>query len=97
MCTAIVEIARVTGSAKGRDGWFGVSHAVVTYDHPTHLQREDAVLIDLVDRARGPDARVAVELSLESARDLRAALDRVIADAEREESEVRGPSRLAAE
>ncbi len=37
-----------------------------------------------------PDARAGIELTLETARELRAALDRAISAAEYEESEVRG-------
>jgi hypothetical protein len=42
----------------------------VYFDHPFHAPLEHALNIDFVDRDRGPGARVAVELSAESAREL---------------------------
>jgi hypothetical protein len=86
MCTSIVEIAAADGSGKSEDGWFHVTHSVVSYDHPHHALFEEAINIDFVNPALGPGARVAVELSLESAKELNAALQRAIAQAEIEES-----------
>jgi hypothetical protein len=82
MCTSVVEIARVEGSGKGGDGWFDLTTSVVSYDHPHHALFEDAINIDFVNSALGPGARVAVEISLESAKALSAALARAIAGAE---------------
>ena len=48
---------------------------------------EEAITIDFVNRALGPAARVAVELTLEAAKELKGALTRAIAAAEIEESE----------
>ena len=96
MCTAIVEIVHTEGAGKSRDGWFPLTHAVVSYDHPNHALLDDAIIIDFVNQARGPSARAAVELTLESARALQGALQRAIAAAEREEAEDRGPKRAAA-
>ncbi len=89
MCTSIVEIVDAEGAGKGGDGWFAVSHAVVSYDHPHHAFLEDAIAIDFVNRAKGPGARAAVELTLESARQLSGALSRAIAAAELEEKQAR--------
>ncbi len=86
MCTSIVEIVGAEGAGKGEGGWFPVTKAVVSYDHPHHALLEDAINIDFVNPALGPGARAAVELTLQSARDLGAALARAIAAAEREES-----------
>jgi hypothetical protein len=86
MCTSIVEIVEADGSGKRDDGWFGLTHAVVSYDHPHHALFEEAINIDFVNPALGPSARVAVEISLESARALSGALARAIAAAEIEES-----------
>lgn len=91
MCTSIVEIARADGMAKGKDGWFTVTEAVVTYDHPHFALLADGINIDFVNPAMGPGARAAVELSLDSAKALKDALERAIAAAEREEREARGP------
>ena len=83
MCTSIVEIVDADGAGKGEDGeWFKLTHAVVSYDHPHHALLEEAITIDFVNRAMGPGARVAAELTLESAKELSAALQRAIAQAE---------------
>jgi Family of unknown function (DUF6295) len=86
MCTSIVEIVRADGAGKGGDGWFKLTHSVVAYDHPHHALLEEAIAIDFVNSALGPAARVAVELTLESAKALSEALARAIAAAEIEES-----------
>jgi hypothetical protein len=82
MCTSVVEIARAEGAGKGEGGWFPLTSAVVSYDHPHHALLEDAITIDFVNADLGPGARVAVEITLESARALAAALARAIAGAE---------------
>jgi len=86
MCTSIVEVVGVSGAGKGEGGWFDVDRAVVSYDHPHHALLEEAITLDFVNAAQGPGARVAVELSLESAKELSAALLKAIAAAEIEES-----------
>jgi hypothetical protein len=85
MCTSIVEIVEAAGAGKGETGWFDLTHSVVSYDHPHHALYEEAINIDFVNRALGPSARVAVELSLEAAKQLNAALTRAIEAAEIEE------------
>ena len=85
MCTSIVEIVGAEGAGKGGDGWFDVTQAVVSYDHPHHALLEDAITIDFLNAALGPAARVAVELTLQSAKALSGALARAIAAAEIEE------------
>ena len=85
MCTSIVEIAGAEGAGKGEGGWFKLTHSVVSYDHPHHALLEEAITIDFVNSALGPEARVAVELTLESAKELSIALSKAIAAAEREE------------
>jgi uncharacterized protein DUF6295 len=86
MCTSIVEIVGASGAGKGSDGWFDLTHSVVSYDHPHHALLEEAITIDFMNAALGPSARVAVELTLESAKELSAALAKAIAAAEIEES-----------
>jgi hypothetical protein len=80
MCTMIVECAAILGSGKGPQGWFSVDRANVSYDHPFHAPFEHALNIDFVSNADGVGARVAVELSRDSAERLieaiRTALDR---------------------
>ncbi len=92
MCTSIVEIVGAEGAAKGGDGWFELTHAVVSYDHPHHALLEEAISIDFMNQGLGPGARAAVELTLESAKALSGALARAIAAAENEE---RGRARRA--
>lgn len=70
MCTMIVQKVEVEGSGKGASGWFPVGQANISYDHPFHARYEHALNIDFVNEAQGPGARVAVELTAESARAL---------------------------
>ena len=93
MCTSIVEIVNSAGAGKTGDGWIELTHSVVSYDHPQHALLEEAITIDFVNRALGPGARVAVELTLESAKELCGALARAIAAAEIEESARLRPDR----
>ena len=86
MCTSIVEIVKAEGTGKGEGGWFDLTTAVVSYDHPHHALLEEAITIDFVNDALGPGARAAVEITLESAKELSAALARAIAAAEVMES-----------
>ena len=75
MCTYSTErVALADSSGKGPDGWFPLETATVYYDHPVHAPDEHTVNIDFLNPGRGPGARVAVELSLASARALLAAL-----------------------
>ncbi len=82
MCTMIGTQIELAGCGKGAAGWFDVSQANVTFDHPFRAPVEHALNIDFVDEALGPGARVAVELSAESARALVQAIDAVLARAE---------------
>jgi Family of unknown function (DUF6295) len=75
MCTYATELLAVEGSAKGPNGsWFPVTDASVYFDHPVHAMADHTLNIDLTDPSRGPGARIAVELSAESARALAAAI-----------------------
>jgi hypothetical protein len=70
MCTMIVNQVEIEGDGKGTNGWFTLRQANVSYDHPFHAPLEHALNIDFVNEAQGPGARVAVELSVESAQAL---------------------------
>ena len=70
MCTYITEKATISGSGKGAQGWFALRQANVYYDHPYHAPLEHALNIDFVNEAEGVGARVAVELTPDSARAL---------------------------
>jgi hypothetical protein len=75
MCTYITVSKPMTGSAKGPNGsWFKVTDASVYFDHPVHAMAEHTLNIDLIDPAKGPSARVAVELTAASARELMGAI-----------------------
>ena len=92
MCTSIIEIARAEGMAKRGDAWFPLTQAVVAYDHARHAPLGDVITLDFLNSRLDPGARAAVELTLETAKELRAALDRAISAADFEEAEVRGKS-----
>lgn len=70
MCSYIVEKARMSGSAKGANGWMRIDAANVYYDHPYHAPLDHALAIDFVCEADGARERVAVEMSRESALEL---------------------------
>ena len=82
MCTMIAHTAVVTGSAKGPDGWFALTHACVGFDHGSHGPGEHMLLLDFMNRKLGPAARVGVELDLASGRSLLAELQAAIDAAE---------------
>jgi hypothetical protein len=90
MCTSIVEIVRAEGMAKREDAWFPLAQAVVAYDHARHAPLADVITLDFINTELEPGARAGVELTLETAKELRGALDRAITAAEFEEAEVRG-------
>lgn len=70
MCTNIVERSSLVGSGRGREGWFKLSEVSVSYDHPFELAVEHAVNIDFTNESVGVGARVAVELTIDSAKEL---------------------------
>jgi hypothetical protein len=86
MCTSIVEIVAAEGAGKSAEGWIDLTHAVVSYDHPHHALYDEAITIDFVNASLAPGARVAVEISLESARAFCAALTRAIVAADEVEA-----------
>jgi hypothetical protein len=75
MCTYNTEKIEVTGSGKGASGWFALTDATVYFDHPVHAMADHTLNIDFLNPAKGPSARVAVELTAESARALAAAIE----------------------
>jgi hypothetical protein len=80
MCTYTTETALMTGSAKGPgSAWFHVTDATVYYDHPVHAMADHTLNIDLADPSKGPGARVALELTATSARELVAAIEAALA------------------
>lgn len=83
MCTYIVEKTAVTGSAKGPNGWMPITTAQASVDHPSHATLDHALIVDFLDPGRGPAARVAVELSVASARRLVACMQSALDSFER--------------
>jgi hypothetical protein len=96
MCTSIIEVTTAEGMAKRGDEWFALSHAVVAYDHARHANLGDVITLDFINTTLEPGARAGIELTLETAKQLRAALDRAIAAADYEEAEVRGKGAVRA-
>jgi hypothetical protein len=78
----IAERVQIEGSGKGTSSWFPVTQANVSYDHPFDAPMEHALNIDFVNEDLGPGARVAVELSAESAKSLVVTILNVIEQAE---------------
>ena len=75
MCTYATMKTALDGSAKGPGGqWFHVTDGVVYFDHPVHALAEHTLNIDFAAPANGPGARVAVELTAASARQLMQAI-----------------------
>jgi Family of unknown function (DUF6295) len=71
MCTYATVKTTLLGSAKGpASSWFRVTDGVVYFDHPVHAPAEHTLNIDFTNPAEGPSARVAVELTAASAREL---------------------------
>ena len=75
MCTYVIEQAKIEGSGRGQRGWFKLNGVRVYYDHPFHSQAEHTLNIDFVNEDLGLDARIPVELSAESARELIRAIE----------------------
>ena len=81
MCTyaTIKTSSRAAPRARGAAGSTSPTH--VYFDHPVHAMAEHTLNIDFADPARGPGARVAVELTAASARELVAAIEAALASA----------------
>jgi hypothetical protein len=89
MCTYITEKAKISGSAKGQDGWMTIDTANVYFDHPFHSPLDHTLNIDFVCQAEGAGRRVAVELSAESARALIDKIEAALASGEESHEGVR--------
>jgi hypothetical protein len=82
MCTYATVRVPVTGSAKGPgSGWFSATDATVYFDHPIHAMAGHTLNIDVAAPAKGPAARVALELTADSARALVDAIQAALASA----------------
>lgn len=76
--------------AKRGDDWFPLTRSVVAYDHARHAPLGDVITLDFVTTELDPGVQAGIELTLATAKELRAALDRAIKAADYEEAEVRG-------
>jgi Family of unknown function (DUF6295) len=74
MCTYQTTSIDIRGSGKGPSGWFALSDATVYLDHPVHAAGVHTLNVDLRNPAKGPAARVALELDPASARALAVAI-----------------------
>jgi hypothetical protein len=75
MCTYTTIKDVVDGSAKGpNSSWFHVTDVTVYFDHPVHAMAEHTMNIDFANPSKDPAARVALELTAQSARNLIAAI-----------------------
>jgi hypothetical protein len=81
VCTYLTEKIAVEGSGKGATGWFTGTEAIVYVDHAVHAPYTHTVNIDLLNPALGPSARVALELTEESALALADAIRAAVASA----------------
>jgi Family of unknown function (DUF6295) len=79
MCTYLTESIAATGSGKGANGWFGLSEVNVYFDHPVHAPADHTLNIDFANPGKGPAARVAVELTADTARELVRAIEATLA------------------
>lgn len=77
MCTYVTEQSATAGSGKGASGWFPLTSTTVYFDHPVHAQADHTLNLDFVNPDRGASARVAVELTADSAVGLVEAIARV--------------------
>jgi hypothetical protein len=78
MCTYATEQVAVVGSVKRESGWVRVSQALVYFDHPQQVSEDHALSIDFMNNDAGRPTRVAIELTADSARQLVAAVSRIL-------------------
>ncbi len=82
MCTWLCQQVEAQGSARGVPDWMRVTAINVMYDHPVSAPYDHALLLDFVDPSQGVGARVGVELSAASARELVRAIEAALASPE---------------
>jgi hypothetical protein len=81
MCTYRTDRVSIAGSGKGAQGWFALASASVYVDHPVHASALHTLNIDFLNPGEGPSARVAVELTTDSAQRLAAAIEAALEQA----------------
>jgi hypothetical protein len=75
--------------AKCGDEWFPLSQTVVAYDHARDAPLGDVITLDFINAGLQPGAQAGIELTLETAKELRRS-GPAIAAAKFKEAEVRG-------
>ena len=80
MCTYVTAHGDATGSGKGPQGWFPLTSLTVYFDHPVHAPADHTMNIDFANPERGAAARVAVELTAETAVTLLQAIAQVLTE-----------------
>ena len=78
MCTYLTEKIILRASGKTGNGWGALTEATVYFDHPVHFPNIHALMIDVMNPQEGASHRVALEMDSQSARDLVAAITRVL-------------------
>ena len=79
MCSYLTLQLEIDGSAKAPGGrWQAVRQATVYFDHPVHAMAEHTLNLDLTGTPSDPSARIALELTAASARELVAAINRAL-------------------
>ncbi|MHB1508372.1 MAG: DUF6295 family protein [Acidimicrobiales bacterium] len=81
MCSYLTSVTSLEGSGKGANGWFNLTSAMAYFDHPYHASAEHTLNIDFLNENEGPSARVAVELTADSARALLRLIEEALAAA----------------
>ena len=81
MCSYLTSATSLEGSGKGASGWFSLTSAMAYFDHPYHSNAEHTLNIDFLNENEGPSARVAVELTADSARALLRLIEEALAAA----------------
>lgn len=69
MCTYQTENIAISASGKTAQGWSSLNGATIYFDHPVHFPAGHALMIDVHNAAKGPAARVALEMDATSARE----------------------------
>jgi hypothetical protein len=80
MCTYVTAHRDATGSGKGPQGWFPLTSVTVYFDHPVHAPADHTMNVDFANPDRGAAARVAVELTAETAVGLVQAVAQVLSE-----------------
>jgi hypothetical protein len=78
VCTYATERLAVRGSGKAAGEWSSLTSASVYVDHPYMTPLEHTLNIDLFEESALPARQIALELSLESAEALIAAISRAV-------------------